>query len=159
MTRERSSLEERGETTTLPLIARWGPLMLTVAVMTLIVVFRTITWPEPPNPGDAVVTEGFLIVVEETSLGLLVSYGFELPDGNRVFDKRFVGDGEGEANAAYGWARQGAGSLILVAYDAKDTSVSLPYLEYPYWGTGSWAFLIGSIVLPVAVWVRRRWYP
>ena len=159
MKEDSGGLDERGQAIAVPWLVRCAPLLLTVVVMVLIVVVRTVTWPEPPSPGDAVVAEGFLIVVEETPAGLEVSYGFELPDGSRVFDKRLVGDGAGEANPAYGWARQGAGSLIVVAYDASDTSVSLPYLEYPYWGPGAWAVLIGSIVLPVAIWVRRRLYP
>jgi hypothetical protein len=159
VTEDSVSLDERGQAPAAPWLARWAPLLLTVVVMTLIVVIRTVTWPETPTPGDAGIAEGFLIVVEQTPVGLVVSYGFELPDGSRIFDKLPVGEGAGEANAAYGWARQGAGSLILVAYDPADTSVSLPYLEYPYWGTGAWTLVVGSILFPVAIWVRQRMYP
>lgn len=123
----------------------------------IIIVVRFGTWPETPQIGDAAIADGFLIAVEEE--GALVSYGFDLPDGSRVFDKLRVGTGDRDANVEYGWDRQGAGSLILVAYDASDPSVSLPYLEFPYWGTGAWAVLIGSIVWPLAVVARRRLVP
>ncbi|MDA0799776.1 MAG: hypothetical protein O2884_14065 [Chloroflexi bacterium] len=157
MTEELESLDARGQTVAVPWLVRWAPLLLTLVVVTLIVTVRTVTWPEAPKPGDAAIANGFLIAIEDD--GKLLSYGFDLPDGSRVFDKLLIGSGVGEANEAYGWERQGAGALILVAYDSSDTSVSLPYLEYPYWGTAAWALLVASILLPIAVWARRRMYP
>lgn len=141
----------------MPWLVQRSPLLLTILVGVIIIVVRFGTWPETPQIGDAAIADGFLIAVEEE--GALVSYGFDLPDGSRVFDKLRVGTGDRDANVEYGWDRQGAGSLILVAYDASDPSVSLPYLEFPYWGTGAWAVLIGSIVWPLAVVARRRLVP
>lgn len=141
----------------MPWLVQRSPLLLTILVGVIIIVVRFGTWPETPQIGDAAIADGFLIAVEEE--GTLVSYGFDLPDGRRVFDKLRVGTGDRDANVEYGWDRQGAGSLILVAYDASDPSVSLPFLEFPYWGTGAWAVLIGSIVWPLAVVARRRLVP
>lgn len=141
----------------MPWLVQRSPLLLTILVGVIIIVVRFGTWPETPQIGDAAIADGFLIAVEEE--GALVSYGFDLPDGSRVFDKLRVGTGDRDANVEYGWDRQGAGSLILVAYDASDPSVSLPFLEFPYWGTGAWAVLIGSIVWPLAVVARRRLVP
>lgn len=141
----------------MPWLVQRSPLLLTILVGVIIIVVRFGTWPETPQVGDAAIADGFLIAVEEE--GALVSYGFDLPDGSRVFDKLRVGTGDRDANVEYGWDRQGAGSLILVAYDASDPSVSLPFLEFPYWGTGAWAVLIGSIVWPLAVVARRRLVP
>lgn len=157
MTEESESLDSGGQSVAAPWLVRWAPLLLTLVVVVLIVTVRTVTWPEAPEPGDTAIANGFLIAIEDD--GRLLSYGFDLPDGSRVFDKLPIGSGAEEANEAYGWERQGAGALILVAYDTSDTSVSLPYLEYPYWGTAAWAVLVASILLPIAVWARRRLYP
>jgi hypothetical protein len=157
LTEQSESLEDRGEPVAVPWLVKWAPLLLTLVVVVLIIVVRTVTWPETPTVGDSAIADGFLIAIEDE--GAVVSYGFDLPDGSRVFDKLPIGDGEGEANEAYGWEKQGAGSLIRVAYDRSDPSVSFPFLEYPYWGTGAWGLLIGSIVWPVLIWVRRRLFP
>jgi hypothetical protein len=154
------SLDGRGEKKAVPWLVQRAPLLLTILVVVLLIIVRAVTWPEAPAPGNAtVIADGFIIVVEKNPEGNTLSYGFELPDGSRIFDELPIGSDEGDADSKYGWERQGSGSLILVAYDAADTSVSLPYLEFPYWGTGAWATLVASIVLPLAIWARRRLVP
>ena len=158
-TDESTSLDERGEKSGVPWLVQQGPLLLTIVAVFLLFGIRESTWPEAPHSDDATIADGFIIVVEERPQGTILSYGFDLPDGNRYFDEVPVGDGPGEADPAYGWERQGSGSLILVAYDSNDTSASLPYLEFPYWGTGAWATVFASIFLPLVIWARRRLFP
>jgi hypothetical protein len=155
-----TNLGNRGEKKAVPWLVQQAPLLLTVTVVVILILVRVATWPEAPTPGNTTsIADGFIIVVEKKPEGSILSYGYELPDGTRIFDELPIGDGEGEADSKYGWARQGSGSLILVAYDAADTSVSLPYLEFPFWGTGAWATVVASILWPLAIWVRRRLVP
>ena len=85
-----------------------------------------------------------------------VRYGFVAPSGDYIFN--IVAVGAGGALPGYGWEHLSNSEPIKVAYYPLQPEASTPYRAFPFWALSSWAAVIGSIVLWLAIWFRRTWF-
>lgn len=140
----------------------WFPAIATTVSIAIVTVAMVGGWPDFDVPPGSVTADGFIVVIEtdEDAAGevteIRVRYGFVAPNGDYIFN--IVAVGAGGALPGYGWEHLSNSEPIKVAYYPLQPEASTPYRAFPFWALGSWATVIGSIVLSLAVWFRRTWF-
>lgn len=133
----------------------WAIILVALTVTMAIFTVDLVTWPIVDAPVGSVAAPGFVVTIDSSGDAPVIKYGFDLPNGTRKFDQATVGV-PGGADSAYGWDKVSASDIITVAYLPSDPDTNVPYLEFPVWGSASWASLIGLIVFGVLWWGRAR---
>lgn len=140
----------------------WFPAIATAVSIGIVTVAMAGGWPDFDAPPGSVTAEGFIVVIEtdEDAAGevteIRVRYGFVGPNGDFIFNT--VAVGAGGALPGYGWEHLSNSEPIKVAYYPLQPEASTPYRAFPFWALSSWAAVIGSIVLWLAIWFRRTWF-
>jgi hypothetical protein len=120
-------------------------------------------WPRLDAPLGNEVASGAIVAIEldtddageTTAVHLL--YSFAAANGDRFFRRGTVG--EDGILAGYGWEKLSNSEPIKVSYNPLDPEESIPFRNFPFWALASWASLVGTIAVSIALWIKIRLVP